>query len=967
MIRHRSFSGLLANAHCPGGTCRLAAKYSHKSSLYQRLLHQQSPSRTIDHPSDHQDQASKPHGGESSVPVQTVRHWTEHLQANQSDEAPNSFQVSWTSVLCDRPKTKEPATASSSKTKKKTRKPSRKDSLKEREKRSHKKETKKRAKAPESSEEKAARPRKKPRESSEEGATKKSVQVKVLRSSDLELCPIEDEAKPDVPKLSYNLDRVLFNPGVYQIQDPRTRVFNFDPYLASIMPVEEFDYGALKAYITSSKDNKLRQLTADHGLKYCGSTSSMTALLSHLHYLLSAWRPVNMDTLSSTFTPDSYNFTQLTRAPSTAFARLEGGVYAIDADKSYDSENVLSTLGKSMEKLLTLPKEGFERYRKTRSHQITEEERNASEAYHYTTFGDFMLRSQLDAHDPRLPGTGMFDLKTRAVVAIRMDVQGYEKGRDYEIRSRFGQWESFEREYFDMIRSAFLKYSLQVRMGRMDGIFVAFHNTRRIFGFQYISLSEMDQALHGTADTRLGDMEFKYSLALLNDLLNRATERFPGRTLRIHVETRPTKIPLMYFFAQPVSEEEISKSEEASEPMAEELEQTIRRKFESNMDDVAKDQEETGEEVEEGTCTSEEVMPEDEEPTAEDVTNGESTSHAAWQELMTKVEETVENESLGIESVRDAIQRALDQHGLFRDLTESDGQKCLDDLVAVMTAHVLDRAEPQEQAEEEEQDVSQHEESPEPLSIEEAQQKGNSLTDLILKVTEKLDEEKRNLKDLQRMFADLATQSKQQEASGEAASSQLEAIKNETPDEQLAASARADELTKKQETDTDEPAVETSETAKESELDGPADTKPESETASTPETESADGELLGLCVTIRNMVGDRVVERPEKPEPKFDWTIEYAIQELSAESSHHIYGMVKRRRQRAFTSDPETKDVEWHKIFGGTLPIASKRGREFRRRRAKEEADNPILVAWDTKPLQQEPSGSADKKRSGDS
>lgn len=40
-----------------------------------------------------------------------------------------------------------------------------------------------------------------------------------------------------------------------------------------------------------------------------------------------------------------------------------------------------------------------------------------------------------------------------------------------------------------MTRSAFLKYSMQVRIGNMDGIFVAYHNTARIFGFQYISLS----------------------------------------------------------------------------------------------------------------------------------------------------------------------------------------------------------------------------------------------------------------------------------------------------------------------------------------------------------------------------------------------------------------------------------------------------------------------------------------------
>src|SRR5204863_3313095 len=140
----------------------------------------------------------------------------------------------------------------------------------------------------------------------------------------------------------------------------------------------------------------------------------------------------------------------------------------------FDNANILSMLGKSMEKLLTLPTHEFERYRKSGPGRISEEERNAPESFHYCTFGDFLLRSQLDAHDARLPGTGMFDLKTRAVVTVRMEhAADYRHGVGYEIRSRFGDWESFEREYFDMIRSAFLKYSLQVRMGRMDGIFVA--------------------------------------------------------------------------------------------------------------------------------------------------------------------------------------------------------------------------------------------------------------------------------------------------------------------------------------------------------------------------------------------------------------------------------------------------------------------------------------------------------------
>ena len=36
------------------------------------------------------------------------------------------------------------------------------------------------------------------------------------------------------------------------------------------------------------------------------------------------------------------------------------------------------------------------------------------------------MRSQLDCWDPRLPGSGYFDIKTRAVVAIRRDLKNYQ-------------------------------------------------------------------------------------------------------------------------------------------------------------------------------------------------------------------------------------------------------------------------------------------------------------------------------------------------------------------------------------------------------------------------------------------------------------------------------------------------------------------------------------------------------------
>ncbi|KAL4955242.1 mitochondrial protein Pet127-domain-containing protein [Aspergillus filifer] len=380
-----------------------------------------------------------------------------------------------------------------------------------------------------------------------------------LLGNRLSFSAVKAETAP-VPKLSFNLDRVLFNSGVYQLQDHRSRVFNFDPYLGSIMPVSEFDFAALKDYITSSKDTTLQELASREKKKYVGSSSSMTSVLSHFHYLLSAWRPVNTSMISQGFQENLKTFTNLLRAPAAIILRHKDGVYAIDADKEFDSANILMNLGKSMEKLLTLPKEEFERFRRTHQNKITaEEEALTPESYHYSTQGDFLMRSQLDAYDSRLPGTGMFDLKTRAVVSIRSNARDFKYGLGYQIKDRFGDWESYEREYYDMIRAAFLKYSLQVRMGRMDGIFVAFHNIERIFGFQYISLAEMDWALHGQRSVVLGNTEFKFSLQLWNKILDKATAKYPGRSLRFHFETRLSqeKTTYMNIFYEPVTDEQI--------------------------------------------------------------------------------------------------------------------------------------------------------------------------------------------------------------------------------------------------------------------------------------------------------------------------------------------------------------------------------------------------------------------------
>ena len=366
----------------------------------------------------------------------------------------------------------------------------------------------------------------------------KLIKSALLTTRTLKMEALEVTGQPPVKNLSYDLDRVLFKQGVYNLQDPRTGVFNFDHYLQNIMPEEEFDFDSLARFMASSEDTTLQRLAKEHGKKYVGSTSSMTSVLSHFHFLLSNFRPLNLSRISRAYPEPSTTFTEFTRLPASIYLKYKDGAYAVDSNKEFDRATILSRLGQSLEKLLTVPKNLYEQYRKTSSEKIPDEVKNTPEAYHYSSLGNFVFRSQLDGHHGWLPGSGVFDIKTRACITIRMNQDNYKEMSGYQIRGLYGEWESYEREYLDMLRSTMLKYSLQVRMGRMDGIFVAYHNTEQIFGFQYIPLSEMDLALHGQENLALGDQEFKFSVQMFSDVLDLATERFPSQVAYIACEVK---------------------------------------------------------------------------------------------------------------------------------------------------------------------------------------------------------------------------------------------------------------------------------------------------------------------------------------------------------------------------------------------------------------------------------------------
>jgi len=65
----------------------------------------------------------------------------------------------------------------------------------------------------------------------------------------------------------------------------------------------------------------------------------------------------------------------------------------------------------------------------------------------------------------------------------------------------------------------------------MDGVIVAYHNTKQIFGFQYISLDEMDARLTGGGQ-ETGDRIFRACVRMLENVAEEVVGCFPKQVGR---------------------------------------------------------------------------------------------------------------------------------------------------------------------------------------------------------------------------------------------------------------------------------------------------------------------------------------------------------------------------------------------------------------------------------------------------
>lgn len=309
------------------------------------------------------------------------------------------------------------------------------------------------------------------------------------------------------------------------LKDPRTDTFNFDSHLHQITQPEDFNFDHVPVFVPASLDKSLHQLAASRSAKYVSSTSSISPTMSLLYFLLSKGRLLNLRHLSMDFSDELRTFTALSRSPLAVVVRPHGDSVRSILIEKLDAESILSKLGHTLERFLTEHPDDFNKMLlKNQKDQLrggimAEEEEEGDDGkgfFHYTQCGDMLLRSQIDCMDRRLPRM-TFDIKTRATFPIRMDLYNYSQYLDYRLDKQHGLVGSFERELYDMSRSAFLKYNLQARIGGMDGIFVAYHNTVELFGFQYLSREWIDECIFGSQVA--GDLAFKLLLSSYSRIL----------------------------------------------------------------------------------------------------------------------------------------------------------------------------------------------------------------------------------------------------------------------------------------------------------------------------------------------------------------------------------------------------------------------------------------------------------------
>lgn len=346
-----------------------------------------------------------------------------------------------------------------------------------------------------------------------------------------------------VPPLAKELRVALREPGIHTCRDldyPDTSFFS--EYFQKIRQPSELDMDRITPYHSASRDPLLIDYTkrllegrSASTPAVCTSTSSCTPLMSQIIFAFTNFKSVNLQGFSPVFTTFPQNFTRATRKPAMCVLRRRSdGVWGLDGCPTPDPGpgNILMHLGKTMERMLTDEPDEFESVFLKGSDKYSElYDIPPREPAVFVKMGDtVVVRSQLDAIATKKDreftnfGSGVVDIKTRATNPIRLDIKNYNRYFDYHLNTLKGAYFSFEREWFDMSRSAFIKYQLQCRLGGMDGVFLAYHNTEQVFGYEYIPVEKIEKTLYGSK--AMADTSFSVSTQMMDKILSQVLDRF---------------------------------------------------------------------------------------------------------------------------------------------------------------------------------------------------------------------------------------------------------------------------------------------------------------------------------------------------------------------------------------------------------------------------------------------------------
>jgi len=354
---------------------------------------------------------------------------------------------------------------------------------------------------------------------------------KDLRYENKNFDKIELEQKCAAPSLKSNLMHVVRNPGIYPLSSVEKMSNHELKFFKNLPTPEMIQLENLDTYMKPYEDPNLKKLMISSNYKYCSSTSGIGETLAHFFYKLINFKSPHFYNLSEEYINAPLKYMMFQRKPANiVLHKLENKKYAISKNSIFDSkiEFILLKMGKYMEKLFTNTEEEFEKKYLKMSGDKSEIVFKEDDYFKFIGYDKILLRSQIDCGGKDKSGKDIvFEIKTRAVAPIRYDVFNYMDYLDYEVNSLHGIHSSYEREFYDLIRGAFLKYLFQLKIGGMDGALISYHNTQKIFGFEYISLVDMERRILGNSN--FSDIIFKASLKLLQETLDQILRDFPDR------------------------------------------------------------------------------------------------------------------------------------------------------------------------------------------------------------------------------------------------------------------------------------------------------------------------------------------------------------------------------------------------------------------------------------------------------